>query len=498
MDPIFYLIAGTGLLLFAIVLLWITGTKPKFIPDFPIQLAPRRWTKKQLYEIAKEHNIDGRSKMSRDRLLRVTTGLRPRTRPLKEEKPEIKPKKAFKLSGSELLDYKKEGFRVAGKMGRELRDIRRLSPDTTFTGKFDPNTMTFIVERGEKIKPPAEAKRIEEKEKIRVRREQRLEERKPKVKKPSKRLLEKEVRLKKQQEYDEFLKKLPIWEKKQYPVQQYTYERNLTKLGDGRLARYQKKIVTQEVVGLITTQPGVEVKKIETGKAKKTINKKGYQVVITTLEKPAPDPFKRKKVRLPSVNMSQATSDERINALVEGSFPIKGATREERKQAKEMRDMAKLYGTYGSSSLDASLERQDQQVFTGRLWRKKRPGIDKLTPKEKELMREKGLTPIQAKRVMERAELETSGAGGRDGADLLDVSALTIQDYEEIGEGYKESRKRQSEHEAGLDFMFGFRAPKKRFFPSINPNITFRVSKNKQKACYPIKKPKKTKRKRSN
>lgn len=465
MDPIFYLIAGGGLLLFVVLLLWISGNQPKFIPDFPIQLAPRRWTKKQLYEIAKEHNIDGRSKMSRDRLLRVTTGLRPRTRPLKEEKPEIKPKKAFKLSGSDLIDYKKEGFHVVGKMGREVRDIKRLSPDVTFSGKFDPNTWTFTVEKQEL--------------------------------KPSKRHLEKEVRLKKQQEYDEFLKKLPIGERKQYPVQQYIYERNLTKFGDGRLARYQKKLVTKEVVGIIETKPGVTVKKIETGQDKKIRDKKGYQVVITTLEKPAKDPFKPKKIRIPAIDMSQNTPEERIDALYKGDFPIKGATLKERRIAREAREMDEMYEQWGGA-LEAALERKGKQSWSEiqRRYKKKRPGIGKLTPFEKQLMKEKNLTPIEAKRLVERIEL--LGASRGDSADLHDISAMPVQDIEEIGKAVMEIEREQ----AMSDFIaesyaaeWAQHAPKQRFFPSINPNITFRVSRNNQKACYPINKPKKTKKK---
>ena len=44
MNIIYYLIASGGLLLFAVVLLWITNNKPGFIPDFPktILQAPRK------------------------------------------------------------------------------------------------------------------------------------------------------------------------------------------------------------------------------------------------------------------------------------------------------------------------------------------------------------------------------------------------------------------------------------------------------------------------
>ena len=38
MNTIYYLIASGGLLLFAVLLLWISGNKPGFIPDFPFDV----------------------------------------------------------------------------------------------------------------------------------------------------------------------------------------------------------------------------------------------------------------------------------------------------------------------------------------------------------------------------------------------------------------------------------------------------------------------------
>ena len=66
---ILIIIGLSGFVLFAFFILWTKGNQTSFLPDFPIGiLSAPRWTKKQLYTIAKEHNIRGRSKMSRNTL----------------------------------------------------------------------------------------------------------------------------------------------------------------------------------------------------------------------------------------------------------------------------------------------------------------------------------------------------------------------------------------------------------------------------------------------
>ncbi|PWI49507.1 hypothetical protein CEE45_01565 [Candidatus Heimdallarchaeota archaeon B3_Heim] len=424
----------SGGVILGLVLLWLLG-KPVF--SLPLLAAPR-WTKKHLYVIAQQHNIKNRSKMSRDALLRKTRGLRPRYPPTKipsrvqklSVKPQIRPKRRPKQrgfhKGMDLHTWVVERNRHL----KEIEKIKEPQKRIQAVNKLQKNAdkysqSSWMTPDNPYARVRRDAKREIQQHKIEVKQRARITT--IKTEKDPEQILKftdeeykiwlnalsakdrehyphshhaymnnyylyenpKKIKYRfmdtglsaKEADYQVFLTGKEEWERQRYPKRVIEYEKNLRLYKDGRIARYRPK----------DKQPRAS-------------------------------------------DMSTATPDKRIDAIVEGKA-IRGATREERRIAHDIRKAGETGAKFG----------------TGGFLSKRQSQITKLTAEERKLVK-RGMTPIQARRFTERIQSA--------GADLqtIDLRSLDIESQEGM-EGYMETLA-SDQWEAAFGGVYG---PQKRF-----------------------------------
>lgn len=413
------IIAGlSGGVILGLFVLWMFGKTPKFFPEFPFTLleAPR-WTKKQLYTIAREHNIKNRSKMSRDALLRKTRGLRPRYPPKKfpqrvrkllpiKIKPKPPQKKKGFYKGMDLHDWvveRNKRLREIEKIKDPHKRIRETNKLQKKANKYTQSHWTTPENLYAKVRRDAkrEIQRYEVEVKERARRTAVQTEKDPE-----------QILKFTDKEYSLWLDALSAKEREQYPRSHHAYMNNYYLYENPKKIKYRfmDTGLSEKEAEYRVFLEGLE----EWDRKKYPKRVSEYEQNLRLYKDGRIARYRPKAKRPPATDMSKATHEERVQALVKGKA-IRGATREERRIARDIRGAWERGSKFGTEGM--AKERQKQ--------------ITKLTPEERRLVK-RGMTPIQARRFTER--IQSTGAD----IQTVDIRSLDIESFEGM-EGYMES-----------------------------------------------------------